>query len=420
MNSASSPTPALTDAPPPLPVGVAYDPLARFRRKIGENARYWRHLLESTPAQEEAGAVDQEFANLYKAVEQALAEPSAWEAGLDLAGALWPVVSGRGFWLEWAEVLGRAQTAARRLVRPAIEAQILDQRGELARFLGDAPQALDLQSQALALFRRLGDDESTGRVLNHLSQAHMTLGEYTAAQACCQEAATIFEATGNQAELAQTHLRWGLICAELTRWDEALGHHRTAEQIFVALEEVGGQAMALNNQGHVLRLREDFPGAIDAFERAMAMHGMARDEINEARSRVNLGIVYDSLGDPRRALALHREVEPLFRRLGDRPSLARVLNNQGVFLRDLGQPDAAAEAFGQAVTLHLQNGNNTYAVMTLLTLAQMRINLGDIESARGSLGEAEGLLAVLPHAPKREMERLREMMRMVKGEDRQE
>ena len=46
------------------------------------------------------------------------------------------------------------------------------------------------------------------------------------------------------------------------------------------------------------------------------------------------------------------------------------------------------------VTLHHQNGNIPYAAMTLLTLAQMRINLGDLESARGPLREAEGLLAL--------------------------
>ncbi len=394
----------------PVPVRVAYDPLARFRRKIGQNARNWLHFLQDPPPQPDPSA---EFANLYKAAEQALAEPSAWDAGLALVDGMWPLVSQRGFWLEWADVLGHAQEVAKRQDRPLMEAHILDQQGELARFLGDAPQALSLQSKALALLRQLGEDEGTGRVLNHLSQAHMTLGEHTQAQACCQEAVAIFAATGNQADLAQAHLRWGLVCAELAQWDAALGHHRTATDLFVALGDVGGQAKALNNQGHVLRMQEEWPQAITAFEQAIAMHTTAGDEINAARSRVNLGIVYNSLGDPRQALTLHREVEPLFRRLGDRPSLAYVLNNQGVFLRDLDQPDAAADLFDQAVQMHLQNGNRTYAAMTLLTLAQMRITAGDLAAARGPLEEAGALLAGLSHPPAREVGRLQELRSIV-------
>lgn len=400
-------------APPPVPVRVNYDPLTRFRRRIAQNARGWLGFLLEQPAPDLPASADREFANLYKAAEQALAEPSAWADGVRLADAMWPVISGRGHWPEWDDMLGRALAAVEQLTDPDMEARILDQWGELARFLGDAPQALARQQTALDLFRRQEDAQGIGLVLNHLSQAYMTLGDHSAAKACCQEAASIFAATGNQTELAQAHLRWGLVCSELTELEEALTHHRLAEEIFVGLGNVRGQAMAANNQGYTLWLMKAYPDAVTAFEQAIALHTAANDEINAARSRVNLANVYDPLGEPAKGLALNREAEPRFRRLGDRPWLARVLNNQGIFLEQLGRMDEAADAYGQAVQMHRSNGNLAYAAMTLLSITEMWIKQERLDLARAAWTEADQLLAGLPHPPPREMARLAQFRQAV-------
>ena len=95
----------------------------------------------------------------------------------------------------------------------------------------------------------------------------------------------------------------------------------------------------------------------------------AGDEINAARSRVILGVALHGKGQTEQALAMHREVEPLFRRLSDRPWLARVVNNQGVFLATLGRTVEAAQAYEEAVELHLINADRALAASSLLNWA---------------------------------------------------
>jgi len=118
-----------------------------------------------------------------------------------------------------------------------------------------------------------------------------------------------------------------------------------------------------------------------------------------ARSQVTLGILLHSQGQTEQALTIHRKVEPLFRRLGDRPWLARVLNNQGVFLSTLGRPTEAALAYEEAAGLHLGNADPALAASSLLNWAELLLDLGQEAQARPPLERAGQLLAALPAPP---------------------
>lgn len=125
----------------------------------------------------------------------------------------------------------------------------------------------------------------------------------------------------------------------------------------------------------------------------------AGDEINAARSRVILGVVLHGKGQTEQALTMHREVEPLLRRLSDRPWLARVVNNQGVFLATLGQTAEAAQAYEEAVELHLVNADHSLAASSLLNWAELLLDHGQATEARTRLEQAEELLFALPSPP---------------------
>jgi len=98
-------------------------------------------------------------------------------------------------------------------------------------------------------------------------------------------------------------------------------------------------------------------------------------------------------------LSAHREVEPLFRRLGDRPWLARVLNNEGVFLAALGRPAEAALAYEEAAALHLANADPVMAASTLLNWAELLADDGRPAEAQVHLEKARQLLGALPAPP---------------------
>lgn len=389
--------------------------LARFRQRIADNAIGWSRFVHAQGR--DLAALDREFPNLARAVEQALLEPGARLAGLELAIALWPFVEQRGHWLAWQRVLDDALTVCQRLDRPALEAQLLDQSGELARILGDSRRGLVRQEQALEIYRRLRDPIGRGRVLTHLSMQHLALGDHPAADRCSQEAADIFTETGRQAELAGALNNRGLVCQQAGQWELALALHQRAAELYQTLGDRRSQAKAIHNLGEDYRQLRRLDEAADCFRQAAAIHTAVGDEVNAARSRMAVGIILHAIGQTEAALAIHQEVEPLFRRLGDRPWLARAINNQGVFLAALGRVDQAAAVYAAATELHLTNGDVAFAASTLLNWTELLLDNGRTEEAQQRLAQAEALLATLAMPPawvKRTYEAMRQRVAEVR------
>jgi tetratricopeptide (TPR) repeat protein len=375
----------------------APDRLARFREKIAENARAWLGFVRDE--RPESAALTIEFANLNRAAAQALREPTAWAAGVSLVVALWPFIDWHGYWLAWREILEGALVVCRRLDDLAAEVEITDQLGELARNVGENRAALAWQEQALGLARRLSDQAVIGRVLVHLSQQHLPQGDYQAAKACCEEAIALLTPLGAEAEVAIAHNNWGIACSEEGQMESGLAHLVLAERMFVAQGNRRGQTKSLHNQGEAYRRQERWSEAEILYQRAIALAVDAGDELNAVRSRTCLAILLHEQGQHEAALAVHREVESHYRRLGDRPMLARVINNEGAFLLALGRWEEAARAYQQAAQMHLEIGHLGDAVISLLNWAEILLDRGDAEQAQSRLKQAGELLDALPGSP---------------------
>ena len=380
----------------------ARDPLARFRRKIAENARAW--LGFARDHRPESPVLTREFVNLDKAAHQALSEPVAWTDGLRLVVALWPFIEWHGYWLAWRGVLNRALTVCRRLDDLAVEVQITDQLGELTRGVGENRAALAWQEQALALARRLGDQAMIGGVLIHLSQQYLPQGHYQAAKACCAEAIALLEPLGAEPEVAIAHNNWGIACLEEGLMEPALAHLTLAETLFEAQGNRRGQAKALHNQAEAYLRQRCWAEAGPLYEQSIAIALAAGDEVGAVRSRTALAILLHQQGQHETALGLHREIELVYRRLGDRPMLARVINNQGTFLLAMGKRDEAAQAFEEAAHLHLDIGDLGDAATSLLNWVEILLHQGEMEQALTRLRQVKGLLDALssPSATVRE------------------
>ena len=373
------------------------DPLERFRSKIAVNARAWLAYVQ--PQRPESADLVREYANLEKAANQALREPAAWADGLLLVIALWPFIEWHGLWLDWRGVLTQALTICRRLGNLVAEVQIIDQLGELARDVGENQAALAWQEEALVLARRLDNPALLGRVLVHLSQQHLPQGRYQVAQACCEEAIALLEPLGSEDEIASAHNNWGIACSREGLVEPALAHFLLAGTMFEAQGNRRGQAKALHNQGELLLRQERWADAQPLYERAIAIAADVGDEVGVARSRTALAILLGQQGHHAAALALLREIERFHRRLGDRPKLARVINNEGAFLFELGRVTEAARALEQAARMHLEIGNLGDAATSLLNWGEILLRQGDPEQALARLQETKELLDALPDPP---------------------
>ena len=367
-----------------------HDPLARFRRKIGENARAW--LAFAQAHRPESADLGRELANLDRAANQALLEPTAWPDGLALVVALWPFIEWHGYWLAWREVLDRALVVCRRLDDLAVEVEITDELGELARSLGENPAALAWQEQALNLARRLGNQAVIGRVLVHLSQQYLPQGQYSAAKACCEEAIALLEPLGAGGEIASAYNNWGITYLEEGLMTPALAYLVLAESMFDAQGNRRGQAKAIHNQGETYLRQGLWAEAEPLYERSIALATAAGDELGAVRSRASLATLLHEQGQHETALGINHEIERFYRRLGDRRMLARVINNQGAFFFKLSRWEEADQAFEQAAQIHLESGNLGEAATSVLNGAEILLDRGAREEALTRLQRAAEIL----------------------------
>jgi tetratricopeptide (TPR) repeat protein len=373
------------------------DYLARFQRKIATNAAAWLDYVLAH--RDDSAALDRELANLTKAVQQALAEPVAWDEGLALVDETWTHIERRGLWQDWQTLLAEGLRVSQEIGRPNREARLLDQLGEVARLLGDNRGAQDHFQAALALYRDLADPAGAGQTLSHLSQVQLALNHWDAAVESCQQAVALLTGLDRPNELAVAHNNWGIICAEQGQFEDALTHFEQAETSFRAAGNLRGQSKVILNRGDLYRRRQQWDAAESFFRQALALHEELGDRLNLAFLQMNLSILLYERGEPAEALGLSLKAEAALRRLHNRPVLARVCNNHGMFLAALGRLAEAQEAFEEAARLHLENGDRLYSADSLNNCANALIDQGRLDEAQDYLARARALLEALPSLP---------------------
>jgi predicted ATPase/DNA-binding SARP family transcriptional activator len=176
---------------------------------------------------------------------------------------------------------------------------------------GDLVEARRLWSEALALYRALGDDEGIARCIADLGAVASTEGDLDAAAAAYRESLPLFE---------------------------ALGHHQRA-------------AIALANLAAIAELRGDNDTAAEFGERAVAaqralgdLDGLAISLHNLARARIALG----ELEVARRQLD---EAFALAQRLGYREVIAYALETSAELAFGAGRFESAARLLGATAEL---------------------------------------------------------------------
>lgn len=373
------------------------DLLARFQRKIAANAAGWLEFAQAHGG--DPAALDRELANLTKAARHALGEPVAWDQGLALIGESWTHVERRGYWRDWQVLLAEGVRISREIGHTGREARLLDQLGEVARLLGDNRGAQEHFMAALARYRTLADPAGAGQALAHLSQAQLARSDWDAARQSSQEAVALLQDLNRPNDLAMAHNNWGLVCQEQGQFAAALMHFEQAEAGFRAAGNLRGQTKVILNRGDTYLRQQQWDACEAAFRRALPLYEEIGDRLGTAILQMNLSIVLFQRGQPAQALALSLEAEATLRGLHNRPFLARVYNNQGIFLTALGRLADAQASFEEAARLHLANDDRLYAAHTFVNCAEILIDQHRLAEARNCLAQAAVLLDSLPDRP---------------------
>jgi tetratricopeptide (TPR) repeat protein len=224
-------------------------------------------------------------------------------AGLDLhawqlAWTLAEFLDRRGRWDDWVATQTLAQRAARRLDRPAQEA-------EAHRGIGTAYTRLDRHDEAhahflaaLDLFGELGDDDAQVNVHFDLCGVFEGQGRYREALSHARQVVDRYRTTGNQRGIAQALNAIGWHHAQLGEYRQSIASSRQALSLLRKLDDRHGQAESWDTLGYAHHLIGEQRQAASCYRRALELCREAGDRYGEACALAHLGDIHLAVGDP--------------------------------------------------------------------------------------------------------------------------
>jgi tetratricopeptide (TPR) repeat protein len=143
--------------------------------------------------------------------------------------------------------------------------------------------------------------------------------------------------------------------------------------LFGELDNLRGQALALNSLGVVQQETGDYPAAAASQRQALALFRDQGGQLGQAEVLNDLGVLQQETGDFPAAAAIHQRALVLFRDLGDHLGQAQAL----AIVRDLGAPreeGRTLEGLGRACLL---DGNPGEAAGHLTRALRIYQRIGD-------------------------------------------
>ncbi|MFD0683454.1 tetratricopeptide repeat protein [Actinomadura fibrosa] len=231
------------------------------------------------------------------------------------------------------EDAGRAQEAAVRAARetrnPEALAQALFELSFTRFRTGDHVMALNHATEALPIFRSLGDMRAEAETLDRIGIILWTTACYREALAHHQEAQDLYRKADDLHGEANSLGYAAIALWHLGRYGDALQHLLFSLDMCHRLGDRRREAMVLNNIGDVQRQRGFHRDAIHYYELSSAIFKEIGGVQHEAILNNNIGGVCQYKGDYPRALRFFREAITVFREIGDRRNIADTLNSIG-------------------------------------------------------------------------------------------
>jgi predicted ATPase/class 3 adenylate cyclase/Tfp pilus assembly protein PilF len=149
----------------------------------------------------------------------------------------------------------------------------------------------------------------------------------------------------------------------------------------------GLRALALDGLGNIAGLQGDLRVAQNAHDRSLAIWRKLGDRKSMAGALSNLGNIVELQGDFIRARALQEEALAVAREIGEPLRIALALNNLALVLWNMGDIAGATELLEESVVLKRREGNRAGLATSLNNLGSLLADEGHYERAKVYLEE---------------------------------
>lgn len=257
-------------------------------------------------------------------------------------------------------------------------------RGEVRSYveLPERYRVLDRDLEGLALCRELlesggeaMDGYARARLLTFVAEFMTRLGRHAEAAPFVEDALALARASGDPRAIGNALVTSAGRAYAAHEWERALADAGQAVAYLEPLEAWVPMATALTNAGNV-KLSSGQPVEAEAlYRRSRALHQRVGNPHGEALVLINLGAVYEELGDHRASLRCAEEAARVLAGLGSPPSPV-LLGNIASAHFHLGALSEARRALASSLEAGVELGH-TFAVLESLRLFVVHLDAAD-------------------------------------------
>jgi len=335
----------------------------------------------------------QEHDNLRAAMQWSVEPGEDWQRR-DIAWRMADAL--HSFWIDYGYVHEGQQFVERALGRREglavpVQAKALHAAGRLALVQGEYKRAEALCQESLALYRKLQDARGMASVLERLGWIATWQDNAPLAITLLEESVALSRSAGDKVRLAYTLI--ALAFTILTHAD-----HSDAPRVRSLFEESlalcrqerfqAGMTRSLYGLGLWHFQQGDAATARARFEESLALFSALGQRLWAVQPLYHLGKVAAQVGDLPAAYACYQESLALFQELEDQQSSATCLEGWGAVVARQGYAAWAAQVWGAAEALRAAGGPSYLPQLLTLTLPSERVDEARMRAlVRAELGE---------------------------------
>lgn len=165
------------------------------------------------------------------------------------------------------------------------------------------------------------------------------------------------------------------------RLRSALIEYEKALQLYKQINDVAGQAVAIQYTARIYESQSDYRRALDHYSSALALWRSVPDRRGEAFTTSNIGTMHLYLGDLTRAFEAFQEAREIYRQVGNREGEALCYQEMGNVHRQQGDLQKALEFFEQSLGVFREVGAKLRMLYVLSNMGVAHEGLGNFAKA---------------------------------------
>lgn len=267
-------------------------------------------------------------------------------------------------------------------------AGIINSLGNTHLGMNQYERAREYYEQALIIRREFKDKNGVGQALHNLGLVYRNLNQNEKARVHFEQALEIWRETSNRQGQGQVLSNLGVLHRNLNQNEKARDYYEQSLAIMREIKDRSGEGVALNNLGELYHSLGQSEKAREHYEQSLSIMRQIKNTYREGQVLNNLGGVYIKLGQNEKARDYYEQSLAISRAIGNRYGVGQVLNNLGKVYWRLGQHEQAREHFERSLAIWRELKNREGEGYALDNLGSAYRLLSQPEKAREHFEQA--------------------------------